>query len=202
MRAVSLIAEDGLVKVEFANMESNLCMHCHQSRGNPADDTDGTAIEEVPEHYGPHHGPQANVLNGLGGYEFGDDLSTSGAHESMASCVSCHMPSTATDTTGGHTWVAGIEGCTACHKDATDFDINGVQTEIQTLMASLSTALTTAGMMEGGHAVEDTSYQADSVGALWNYLLIEEDASHGIHNPDYAIDLLESSLEVFTTPSR
>ncbi|MCK4750608.1 MAG: hypothetical protein KAT15_26300, partial [Bacteroidales bacterium] len=159
----------------------------------PADDADGSAVVAVTSHYGPHHGPQANFINGFGGYEFGAVLSTSGPHESMASCVYCHM--TEGNETGGHTWVPGIEGCTACHADATDFDINGAVTEIEGLIADLEAALKTAGMLdEEGHAIEDTSYQADSVGALWNLLLLEEDKSHGIHNPDYAIALLENAI--------
>ncbi|MEN8229829.1 MAG: hypothetical protein ABFS38_16835 [Bacteroidota bacterium] len=192
--AVTLMTGDG--EVEFDNSESNLCMNCHQSRRNPADDSDGSAITTVGRHYGPHHGPQANFLNGFGGYEFRAALGTSGAHESGSDCVSCHM--TAGTETGEHTWIPGIEGCTGCHADATDFDVNGVKTEIEGLMTNLATALFTAGMIDAdGHAIESVSYQADSVGALWNFLLIMEDASTGIHNPAYAKALLNSSLSVF-----
>ena len=195
MDAVTLMA--GGEVVEFANTESNLCMNCHQSRRNPADDADGAAMVYVSPHYGPHHGPQANMINGLGGYEFRAGLSTTMAHESMSNCVYCHMPSGGTGT-GGHTWVPGIEGCTACHSGATDFDINGVETEIQGLIADLEAALITAGMLDAeGHAIESVSYQADSVGALWNFLLVEEDASHGIHNPAYAKALLTESIGIF-----
>jgi len=71
--AVTLIAEDTEVSVEFTtNDESNLCMNCHQSRRNPsyyyADDdlTPGIPDDsiDVSGHYGPHHGPQANFING------------------------------------------------------------------------------------------------------------------------------------------
>jgi hypothetical protein len=99
---------------------------------------------------------------------------------------------------GGHTWHPNIEGCTSCHEGATSFDLGGTQTEIMGLMDDLATALTTAGMLDAeGHAVEGVSYQADSVGALWNYILLEEDGSHGIHNPAYAKALLNNSLNVF-----
>ena len=192
--AVTLIA--GGEEVAFFNDESNLCMNCHQSRTSPADDTDGSAITEVGGHYGPHHGPQANFINGLGGYEFGAALSTSGPHETMASCVFCHMlPGT---EGGGHTWVPTIESCNACHPDATDFDVGGAVTEIEGLLADLAAALTTAGMLDAeGEAIEDVFYQADSVGALWNYILLLEDKSVGVHNPDYAVALLNNSLNVF-----
>ncbi|MEN8201858.1 MAG: hypothetical protein ABFS28_04620 [Bacteroidota bacterium] len=194
--SVTLMADETQT-VEFENEESNLCMHCHQSRRNPADDADGTAMVFVSPHYGPHHGPQANLLNGLGGYEFGSDLSASGAHASGSDCISCHMHEDGAET-GGHTWVAGIEGCTSCHADATDFDVNGAVTEIEGLLHDLEEALKTAGMLDAdGHAIEGVSYQADSVGALWNYLLLEEDASSGIHNPAYAKALLNNSISLF-----
>lgn len=181
--------------VEFANAESNLCMACHQSRSNPGDDSDGTAMTEVYSHYGPHHGPQANFINGLGGYEFGAALSKTGTHLTGSDCISCHMTESTTVTEGGHTWVAGIEGCTACHSGATDFDINGAVTVIETKLHTLQTALITAEMLDAdGHAIEGVSYQADSVGALWNYLFLEEDMSSGIHNPAYANALLDASI--------
>jgi len=193
--AITLIA--GGVEVEYDNEESNLCMNCHQARSNPADDADGAAIVEVTSHYGPHHAPQANFINGLGGYEFGAALSTSGEHESGSDCVSCHMYEGSAET-GGHTWAPGVGACISCHPDATDFDINGGETEIKGLMEDLTAALITAGMLDAdGHAIEEVSYQADSVGALWNLLLLEEDKSRGIHNPEYAKALLNNSLAVF-----
>jgi len=196
MEPVTLMA--GGAVVEFDNMESNLCMHCHQARADAPDDTDGTApVTVTSSHYGPHLGPQANVINGLAGYEFGQNLGTSGPHESASDCVSCHMHSGGTGT-GGHTWMVGVEACTGCHTGLTDFDYNGVESEIEELLADLGVALTTAEMLDAeGHPVAPVTYQADSVGALWNYLLVEEDRSHGIHNPAYAKALLEASLEVF-----
>ena len=193
--AITLIAGD--VEVGFENVESNLCMNCHQARTSPADDADGSAMVFVSPHYGPHHAPQANFINGIGGYEFGAALSTSGLHESGSDCISCHMHEGGTET-GGHTWAPGIEACTTCHLDATDFDVNGGETEIKGLMDDLTAALITAGMLDAdGHAIEGVSYQADSVGAMWNLLLLEEDKSHGIHNPAYAKALLNNSLSVF-----
>lgn len=189
--AVTLIANGEIV--EFDNEESNLCMACHQSRTDPADDADGTAIVEVEEHYGPHHGPQANLINGYGGYEFGGAVTPSvggGPHD----CLSCHMGEVVGDTIGGHTWVASVEGCTECHTD-----VETTMDEVHSLLADLEAALITAEMLDAdGHAIEEVSYQADSVGALWNYLLIEEDASTGIHNSEYAIDLLTESIAVIT----
>ncbi len=188
MAAVPLMSTAGEVTVEYANKESNLCMHCHQARRAPADDTDGSAMVYVSPHYGPHHGPQANFINGVGGYEFRQDLSATGTHLSGADCVSCHM-SEGDGTDGGHTWVPGEAACSTCHA-------NGIpDSDVETKLHSLGEALTAAGMLdEDGHAIERVSYQADSVGALWNYLTIEEDASVGVHNPAYAEALLDASI--------
>jgi len=148
----------------------------------------------VGGHYGPHHSPQAQFLNGLGGYEFGVVLSTSGVHESAGSCVKCHMAESAGEE-GGHSFKVALEACTGCHSGATDLDVNGAQTEIAGLLADLQAALLAAGMVDAeGEAIEDTTYQADSVGALWNYILIHEDQSGGIHNPAYAKALLSNSI--------
>jgi len=199
--AVTLLTGDGMV--EFANVESNLCMNCHQSRTNPADDTDGTVLVEVTPHYGPHHGPQANFINGFGGYEFRGEVTPSsgvGNHD----CLSCHMGEVVGDTIGGHTWVASVTGCADCH--GTDMD--DAMTEVHDLLGDLEVALFDAGMVDAsGHAIESdpdavpptvVQYQADSVGALWNYLFIEEEASSGVHNADYAIDLLTESITFIT----
>lgn len=204
MDEVTLMTEGETVG--FTNTESNVCMNCHQSRHGAPDDSDPAAITEVGGHYGPHHGPQANFINGYEGYEFGGVMSTSGSHESLASCVDCHMFDTGVDTTGLHTFVPGIEACTGCHADATDFDINGRVTEIGDLLADLTADLLAAGMIEvdgaGYDAIEDTSYQADSVGALWNWILVNEDMSMGIHNPDYAEVLLLNSINALAAPAR
>ncbi len=210
--AVTLIAGGDVV--EFTNAESNLCMNCHQAEHGAPDDAVPTAIVVVEEHWGPHHGPQANFINGYVGYEFGVVLSTSGPHESGASCVSCHMAEVVGDTTGGHTFMPGLVACLTCHPSATDFDVNGAVTVIAGLLDELEAALFAAGMVDDkGHATESQeedldadppepeiiiSYEADVAGALWNYILLEEDASMGIHNPDYATALLTNSINALT----
>ncbi|MEJ2722717.1 MAG: hypothetical protein P8181_16505, partial [bacterium] len=38
----------------------------------------------------------------------------------------------------------------------------------------------------------------DSAGAVWNYLIVHEDRSEGIHNPKYIKSLLQSSIDFMT----
>ncbi|MBK7672257.1 MAG: hypothetical protein IPJ24_12890 [bacterium] len=43
--------------------------------------------------------------------------------------------------------------------------------------------------------VTATGRPADDAGAIWNFMYIgTEDRSHGVHNPAYARDLLQSSI--------
>jgi len=189
---VTLIASGDVV--EFSNEESNLCMACHQAREDAPDDAVATAVIEIEEHWGPHHGPQANFINGLAGYEFRGEVTSvvgGGPHD----CLGCHMGEVVGDTIGGHTWGASIESCAQCHGT----DIEDGKTQVQGLLAQLEDALFTAGMVDAeGHAIEEVFYEADSAGALWNYIYIEEEASHGVHNLGYAIDLLTESITYMT----
>jgi hypothetical protein len=111
------------------------------------------------------------------------------------------MFDTGVETTGLHTFTPGVEACVGCHDGATDFDMGGQVTVIEGLLSDLGAALLTAGMVVvdagsdwGYEAIEDTTYQADSVGALWNWVLINEDMSMGIHNPAYAKAILAASI--------
>jgi len=185
MADVPLLAEGKEVVVGFENKESNLCMNCHQARTAPPDDSDGDALANVSStHWGAHHGPQANVLNGVGGYEFGVSLGTSGTHESGADCISCHMVEG-----NGHTWTPGEASCSSCHT-------NGAPgSDVEDLLAELEEDLKTAGLLDADGGIITGKRSADSCGALWNYLLIEEDRSMGVHNPAYAEALLTNSIK-------
>jgi hypothetical protein len=86
-------------------------------------------------------------MNGFTGYKFGQDLGTSNPHESASDCINCHMHARGNNT-GGHTWMAGVEACSGCHGNLPDFDYNGVETEIEELLADLGSALKTAGILD------------------------------------------------------
>ena len=173
--------------VTYDGGTGNLCANCHQPR-RQMEAADGV-VNVSSTHWGPHHGPQTTVLLGVGGV--GAEGSASG-HYSMVenTCVSCHLP--------GHNFEPNLAACTECHADAEDFDINGVQSEVEALLEELEGYLLEAGLWsEEGHPVVG-EYPEDQAGALWNYILIAvEDSSLGVHNPGYVIDLLEYSISVF-----
>ena len=97
------------------------------------------------------------------------------------------------------------------HSDE-DFDgdgtIAGVQDELTGLLDTLGNRLLAAGLLtpvtEGGVTTllptnNRTVATKDSVGAVYNYLFIHEDRSEGIHNTEYAVGLLKSSINYITT---
>jgi hypothetical protein len=172
--------------------KGNLCTNCHQPMSAiAAADGEGN-IEVTSTYWGPHHGPQSAMLLGLGGG--GEVVGTASPHAAIGdTCVSCHISNM------DHTFAPVVASCTACHPDAEDFDLNGLQTEVQALLDELLVLLEDAGMYHDGHPVEGT-YEAAKAQALWNYIFIaNEDASLGVHNPSYTKALLEASLDAFTT---
>ena len=197
-----------------------LCMNCHQSRQNAqvyAATTPGSA------YFGPHHGPQADMLEGVNGFTYGKNLPTS-AHAFVAkdTCVECHMQTVAsTDPgflqVGGHTFKASftpagsntpqnlVGACQSCHgPEITSFDfplidynddgvIEGVQTEVQHLLDQLSALLPPAGKAKTSLTI-DSTWTQPQLEAGYNWLFVNNDGSRGIHNTAYAVALLKASI--------
>jgi hypothetical protein len=103
------------------------CMECHRSRRNAVDYT--SDFGNASSHYGPHHGPQADMLLGANAPDFGVQLLSSphGVATENA-CVDCHMAGGKRDplgninVVGGHTWNMNdtegndhVEACSPCH---------------------------------------------------------------------------------------
>lgn len=90
-----------------------------------------------------------------------------------------------------------------------DFDgdgtIEGVQDEIAGLQHELATLLVAAHLMEGdeedGYEPMDARIvsEADSAGAVYNYMVVAEERSGGIHNTQYAVGLLRSAINYIST---
>ncbi len=200
----------------FNNGKGNTCASCHQGRRNAESYVSGT--DTLSTHFGPHHGPQSDMLMGTNAWEYdGWDYPDDSPHRHAPdACVHCHM-APGVYATGFHTWYLEDEeheyenviGCnTGCHAgNVEDFEHEGVHDSIEVLLEDLATLLENAGLME--YILEDGELlfepvddrpvgSADSAGAVFNYLFVEEDRSHGIHNPDYAMDILESTIDFMT----
>ena len=191
--------------------KGNLCINCHQSRvGSPLAVPGGGDIEITSFRWGPHHGPQGNVFAGIGGIELPGSASyASSLHTSMITdgCVSCHMAEAYGAQAGGHTMKMGYDyhdalrpnlaGCEDCHEDIEDFDLGGLQTEIIALLEELHGLMEADGLLREDGYILPAVWSSDKAGAYYNYKLIEEDRSNGVHNPKYAKALLVNSIAVF-----
>jgi hypothetical protein len=182
-----------LTGVTFDGGMGNLCANCHQARSLvPAPATDGT-VKVDSTHWGPHHGPEAELLIGSGGA--GDVTGAPGVHYKTVpdTCITCHM--------GGenvnHTFTPNVANCLTCHPDAKNFDMNGKVTEFDGKLADLKSALTKAGLLDKDGNIVVGSYPAAQANALWNFLFLDQDKSHGVHNMPYADALLDASIAAF-----
>jgi hypothetical protein len=187
------------------NGTSNMCVDCHQPRTAPPASTDGT-FTVTSTHWGPHHGPQSTVLEGIQGANIvvsgGDVYPAAGtaAHRIGASCVQCHMSESDGDDNGTHTWIQTDDSCLDCH--------GSVPTEVTGLVADMATLAVLLEAVEGvdgngdpvhgivhsGHPQEGT-FTIVEAEAAWNYLLVMEDSSMGVHNPKYTKALIANSIK-------
>ncbi len=123
----------------YSKNKGSLCASCHMAR-TPASGGAAYALSSIrgsglSASWGPHHGPQADLLLGKAGAEYTGKTYGNGAHTSLqgADCITCHMLYPATRAAGspnlaGHSFnavgiVHGVEkgnvaGCVICH-DAT-----------------------------------------------------------------------------------
>jgi len=212
----------------FDRGNGNLCASCHQSRqdvtvyvadsvtlstywgphhSNQADMLIGANAYEYTG-YTYTMSPHSNVASG--------------------GCVDCHMSPPQHESVGGHSWnmenvdrgFENTSGCnvSTCHNGSitalnrladADFDwdgtVEGVQTEINDLLDSLKLELLAAGVVDtsvvGAVSPIDNLVvpAADTAGALYNFLFVREDKSEGVHNTDYAVGLLQSSINYLAT---
>lgn len=196
LHEVNLLMFGNEQKLDFES-NSNLCANCHQPRTlGPVGDAEGN-FRITSSHYGPHHGPQATYVQGIGAYEFAGSESypTAGTstHATGGACVACHMGE-ADQMGGGHSFTANVAACTSCHSDASTLDINGIQTEVHELLVDLKGLLTTKGILDDEGHVKPGTYSVELAGAFYNYIGIEEDRSLGVHNPSYIKAVLKNTI--------
>lgn len=217
------------VEVSLANgMEvtgggsGKLCMNCHKSRRDGNDYTTNY-LGNLSSHFGPHHGPQADVLLGENLVTFETTIGKTNHFGILENaCASCHMKVTENVDgegnvilSGGHTFSMktpegddNVASCAPCHSfdsfAAVELDLNGVkdhdgdgtdeglQDEVHGLLEQI---LALIPQDESGHpAITDSTVTLVQAQAAYNYLAIEEDRSMGMHNPKFAVELLQVTL--------
>ncbi|MGE5436346.1 MAG: ammonia-forming cytochrome c nitrite reductase subunit c552 [Syntrophothermus sp.] len=190
------------------------CMNCHKARGNGDLQV---AIGVTSSRFGPHHSVQTDVLLGKNAVVFGSTpFLSSEAHKTAITdaCAGCHMYATVDtgnvnrDKVGGHsfrvtnpeTGFDNTRACQSCHglKNSfddfvavSDYDGDGTIESYQNEVIGLSTILKALLPV----TVDSTNYNTVvKRKAYWNYQMIANDGSNGVHNPKFAIDVLTKSI--------
>jgi hypothetical protein len=170
---------------------SNTCVNCHQPRGLPP-----TAGLKLSGRFGPHHGPQSTLLEGIQGAEIAGTTpypaAKSATHRTGSSCVKCHMGETTDGTDGAHSWHPTENTCLGCHSGGAPEGVEGYDANMAILAGLLEAKGIFNAENDNFNSVTTTLNEAQ---AAWNFALLREDRSKGIHNPDYAKALIANSIE-------
>ncbi|MFQ6616343.1 MAG: ammonia-forming cytochrome c nitrite reductase subunit c552 [Fidelibacterota bacterium] len=218
---VVLVEANGESPVITDGGKGKLCMQCHHARRSAE-----SQLDEGYAHFGPHGNPQGDMLAASSAYEGVAETGFPWAAPTHLyiedACVTCHMHmeeyiSEDEPAVTGHSYEPTVEACAQCHGTISDFgdimarddfdgdgEVEGVHDEVEGLMHLLEEALVDAGLDTTGgadfeEALGDTTrstYQLRQAG--YNLVFVEADKSHGIHNPDYAIQLLQQSYKHLT----
>ena len=190
----------------FDGGAGNLCANCHQIR-NEKPTVAGGNIEVTSSRFGTHHGVEAAMLLGEGG--LGSVSGSPSAHYQMVedTCVGCHM-----GEEFNHTYEPDVTRCQACHTDAENFDMDGVQTEVKAMVEELHTIFvdqkllnpetdlwgiydSAADTWSNPSANTPLTVPEEVANAMWNYTFVVEDQSMGVHNSAYTKALLQQALD-------
>jgi hypothetical protein len=201
----------------------HICLDCHKSRR-----TASTYVltKVTSSTWGPHVSTQGDVLLGKNAANFGTPY-VSGSHKNITDgCAGCHMYTT-TDTgtvtrdkVGGHSMNMNyaatnynfVAPCQGCHPGVTkfsdfmapeDFDGNGLieswQKEVKGVLRKLVLALPhTNDSTINWQLIAADSNNVNKRKAFYNYQLIYNDKSMGLHNPFYTIQVLFASITAVT----
>ncbi len=217
---VYLVTANGESPVVTDGGVGKLCMQCHHARRGP-----DSQVTQGYANFGPHANPQADMMAGKSAYHPVAPAGFPWAGPShlrvQNSCKTCHLnriefSSTTGTAVTGHTFLPKVEACANCHGAISSFDdikalydfdgdrkVEGVQSEVQGLMDVLKMALLASGLDTTGttfvRALGDTTRaKIKQRAAGFNWVYVENDKSLGVHNPDYAVQLLQQSYRHLT----
>src|SRR6478736_1001749 len=203
--------------------EGNACIWCHKSRKDVTNyiPTTATSIGVTSTTWGPHEGPDADVYSGAGGYHYAGKTYGNSSHQNFKKgCVQCHMPPVAENGgIGNHSFYPQLSACISCHKEATNFDVNGGQGRVKVKLQSLrkalndkflltrngTTQLSADDLKDENFALDESLPQSavqsrpaivpNIAGALYNYFVMARGSGFGVHNPKYTEQVLYDSIE-------
>ena len=220
---VSIQADDGTTLLSDFGA-GNLCVTCHQARQADIPDLTATAdVSITSSRYGPHYGPQSQMLEASAGYQVAGNLSYGTAnHKAVTNtCVGCHMAAGGNYMVGGHTWKMWVDpedededgsqghfndtACESCHAGVDmEEKIATSKAAIDLLAAELHVILENGGYITASGSVVASSSTPLVVapkiaGAIYNYRLITHgDHGYAVHNPWLAKALLTNSIAALT----
>jgi hypothetical protein len=197
----------------LSTANASICEDCH----NWQYEVQGTQpayapMADLTGHASPSH-PQRETLAGRSMVE----VPTAGAFMPGAKCEECHMPKTnktANRISHGmkpmlpgdaETWMTaaggayqGEDSCSNCHGGQTRSElqesIDDWQTAATAQAAKAAAAITAAQKRAEYSLTDKTKPGYTLVGkATWNYKVWENDASDGVHNPEYVVAGLAKS---------
>lgn len=196
-----------------------LCISCHRERS--------AAVSSAPKPAAaPHPSVQAPVYLAYGGVrQPGVSYGSTTKHTTVKNmCVGCHMSGNA-DGVPTHTFLPPSDPqkiCGACHQGVTsynrkasaDYDgngqVQGIQDETAGLLKTLNAATakamgaTTLTQFQGQIVFKSgsTTVTAPIPDKVWqaayNWALITNDKSLGVHNPRFTVTLLQQSYKTLT----
>jgi PKD repeat protein len=204
--------------------KSNPCVICHQAAryATIAGNTAGTVTLDSLGPDGPHSGADAQMVGGTSGYLFGRTWSAkdSSSHRSVApvnGCLSCHYGKSGVDSSSGIGYEFGehtfrlrdtntneqhVDNCngTGCHASApiVDFFASLRLDSVRTLTDSLAVRLIGLNLLypsgDSTRYHRERTVPTDAARILYDYLLVKQDKSRGVHNTKYTLALLKASL--------
>jgi hypothetical protein len=220
-RATSVAQKTLMNGVTYDLRGGNICLACHRSRRDVRTYVaDAARPKAMSNRFGPHHGPQGDMLIGSNGYEFAGYTYTQSTHRSVTEdgCLDCHFKTTLQNRVGGHSFnmvwgedeILNTAACERCHGAVEDFsEVRAgtpfCQDSVAALAADLRTRLLTAKLITVADGLATPAKEmasVDSCGAVYNLMLYQEDRSGGVHNPKYISGLLKSAIAYMSrTPS-
>lgn len=161
------------------------CLHCHVEIQHKINKMSPSVAIDCQTCHPDHHVAQKEMYMGIGG---------KGTHPqkmdpmflAQVSCSGCHSKPHGDEITNA-TMTAGKESCVSCHNDQYQAILSGWQNRLQLLVTELTDSLTRAKTEIKGNA------QAKALLAEAEYNLRFVQYGKGVHNIQYAQELLESS---------
>jgi len=207
-----------------------LCMNCHKARRNAVEYVQGNVSSHYGPHYGIQGDlfNGTNAIEYDGKVSGGASAHLYATENACATCHMQGTASSDpfNNMAGGHTFKMAWDNdtpddhhddvpltavCVDCHGPTDTFDLprsdynldgvtEGLQTEVHHMLEVLALLLHPVGSPDVVRGDSDHEYTDKEKKALYNYMCVEEDGSHGMHNPSYITAILKASIEDMANP--